>query len=109
MKILVKHRVVPVKLSIASALSLITRLVASGKIIAEALLAAGHEVCLITTPSAIKPEPHPNLSIREVKHNDLRDESSKLPVNLIHSMACNLDLHTCLYDRSLRRSRLALI
>ncbi|MCW3743629.1 hypothetical protein K6Y81_51135, partial [Burkholderia cenocepacia] len=32
-----------------------------GKIITETLLSAGHEVCLITTKRALKPEPHPNL------------------------------------------------
>ena len=62
-----------------------------GKIITEALLAAGHEVCLITTPSAIKPEPHPNLSIREIKNtNDLLFEMKERVPNyrvLIHSMA----------------------
>ena len=47
-----------VKQSIASALSRITRLVAWGKLLQETLLAAGHEICLITTPSALKPEPH---------------------------------------------------
>lgn len=62
-----------------------------GKIITETLLAAGHEVCLITTPSAIKPEPHPNLSIREIKNtNDLLFEMKERVPNyrvLIHSMA----------------------
>ena len=62
-----------------------------GKIITEALLAAGHEVCLITTPSAIKPEPHPNLSIREIKNsNDLLFEMKGCVQDyqvLIHSMA----------------------
>ena len=62
-----------------------------GKIITETLLATGHEVCLITTPSALKPEPHPNLSIREIKNtNDLLFEMKERVPNyrvLIHSMA----------------------
>lgn len=62
-----------------------------GKIITETLLAAGHEVCLITTPNALKPEPHPNLSTREIKNtNDLLFEMKERVPNyrvLIHSMA----------------------
>ena len=43
-----------------------------GKIITETLLAAGHEVCLMTTKRALKPVPHPNLSILEITNtNDL--------------------------------------
>jgi len=51
-----------------------------GKIITETLLAAGHEVFLITTKRALKPEAHPNLSIRE-------QELVKEYQVLIHSMA----------------------
>ena len=62
-----------------------------GKIITETLLAAGHEVCLITTRSALKPEPHPHLTIREIKNtNDLLLEMKEQVPNyqvLIHSMA----------------------
>ena len=62
-----------------------------GKIITEALLAAGHEVCLITTPSALKPEPHPHLTILEIKNtNDLLLEMKECIQDyqvLIHSMA----------------------
>ena len=62
-----------------------------GKIITEALLAAGHEVCLITTPSALKPEPHPHLTILEIKNtNDLLLQMKELIQDyqvLIHSMA----------------------
>ena len=62
-----------------------------GKIITEALLAAGHEVCLITTRSALKPEPHPHLTILEIKNtNDLLLEMKERVPNyqvLIHSMA----------------------
>ena len=62
-----------------------------GKIITENLLAAGHEVCLITTPSALKSEPHPNLTILKIKNtNDLllemKDRVQDYQV-LIHSMA----------------------
>ena len=62
-----------------------------GKIITETLLAAGHEVCLITTKRALKPEAHPNLSIREIDNtNDLLVEMLELVKDyqvLIHSMA----------------------
>lgn len=62
-----------------------------GKIITETLLAAGHEVCLITTKRALKPEAHPNLSIREIDNtNDLlvvMQELIKECQVLIHSMA----------------------
>ena len=62
-----------------------------GKIITEILLAAGHEVCLITTKRALKPEAHPNLSIREIDNtNDLlvvMQELIKECQVLIHSMA----------------------
>ena len=62
-----------------------------GKIITEALLAAGHEVCLITTNRALKPEPHPHLTILEIKNtNDLLLEMKEQVPNyqvLIHSMA----------------------
>ena len=63
----------------------------SGKIITETLLAAGHEVCLITTPNALKPEPHPYLTILEIKNtNNLLIEMKELIQDyqvLIHSMA----------------------
>ena len=62
-----------------------------GKIITETLTASGHEVCLITTPSALKPEPHPHLIILEIKNtNDLLLEMKECVQNyqvLIHSMA----------------------
>ena len=62
-----------------------------GKIITETLLAAGHEVCLITTKRALKPEAHPNLSIQEINNtNDLlvvMQERVKDYQVLIHSMA----------------------
>ena len=72
-----------------------------GKIITETLLAAGHEVCLITTKRALKPEAHPNLSIREINNtNDLLVEMQECVQNyqvLIHSMAVS-DYTPCLYD-----------
>ena len=62
-----------------------------GKIITETLLAAGHEVCLITTKRAVKPEAHPNLSIREIDNtNDLLVEMQERVQEyqiLVHSMA----------------------
>ena len=62
-----------------------------GKIITETMLADGHEVCLITTKRALKPEAHPNLSIREINNtNDLLLEMQERVRDyqvLIHSMA----------------------
>ena len=62
-----------------------------GKIITETLLAAGHEICLITTPSALKPEPHRHLTILEIKntHDLLLEIKERVPNYqvLIHSMA----------------------
>ena len=62
-----------------------------GKIITETLLAAGHEVCLLTTKRAVKPELHANLSIREITDtNDLLQEMKEYIQDyqiLIHSMA----------------------
>ena len=62
-----------------------------GKIITKILLAAGHEVCLITTKRALKPEAHPNLSIREIDNtNDLLVVMQELVQDyqvLVHSMA----------------------
>ena len=62
-----------------------------GKIITETLIVEGHEVCLITTKRAVKPEAHPNLSIREIDNtNDLLVGMQELVQNyqvLIHSMA----------------------
>ena len=62
-----------------------------GKIITETLLASGHEVCLITTNRALKPEPHPHLTIREIKNThdlllEMKERVSNYQV-LIHSMA----------------------
>ena len=62
-----------------------------GKIITETLLTAGHEVCLITTKRAEKPEPHPNLNIREINNTkdlllEMQERIKDYQV-LIHSMA----------------------
>ena len=62
-----------------------------GLVITEALIKAGHEVCLITTSHAIKPASHPNLKIIEIKNTlDLLVEMRNLVKDyqvLIHSMA----------------------
>ena len=62
-----------------------------GLVITEALIKAGHEVCLITTSQAIKPVSHPNLKIIEIKNTlDLLEEMRNLVKDyqvLIHSMA----------------------
>ena len=62
-----------------------------GKIITETLLASGHEVCLITTKRALKPEAHPNLSIREINNTkdlllEIQERVQDYQV-LVHSMA----------------------
>ena len=62
-----------------------------GRIITETLLTAGHEVCLMTTKRAVKPEPHPNLSIREINNTkdlllEMQEHVQDYQV-LIHSMA----------------------
>ena len=61
---------VPVNLSIASRSITNHSTGHLGKIITETLLAAGHEVCLMTTKRAVKPEAHPNLSIREINNTN---------------------------------------
>ena len=81
-----------------------------GKIITETLLAAGHEVCLITTKRALKPEAHPNLSIREIDNTKdlllvMKERIQDYQV-LIHLIG-RVRLLTCLYGRGLRRFRLA--
>ena len=62
-----------------------------GLVITEALIKAGHEVCLITTSHAVKPASHPNLKIIEIKNTlDLLEEMRNLVKDyqvLIHSMA----------------------
>ena len=62
-----------------------------GLVITEALIKAGHEVCLITTSHAIKPASQPNLKIIEIKNTlDLLEEMRNLVKDyqvLIHSMA----------------------
>ena len=62
-----------------------------GLVITEALIKAGHELCLITTSHAIKPASHPNLKIIEIKNTlDLLVEMRNLVKDyqvLIHSMA----------------------
>ena len=62
-----------------------------GKVITDTLLKAGHQVCLITTQQALKPAPHSNLSIIEIKNtSDLLREMKRIVPDyqvLIHSMA----------------------
>ena len=62
-----------------------------GLVITEALIKAGHEVCLITTSQAVKPASHPNLKIIEIKNTlDILEEMRNLVKDyqvLIHSMA----------------------
>ena len=62
-----------------------------GKVITETLLKAGHQVCLITTRQALKPELHPNLTMIEIQNtSDLLQEMKRIVPDyqvLIHSMA----------------------
>ena len=62
-----------------------------GLVITEALIKAGHEVCLITTSQAVRPASQPNLKIIEIKNTlDLLEEMRNLVKDyqvLIHSMA----------------------
>ena len=62
-----------------------------GKVITETLLKAGHQVCLITTQQALKPELHPNLTMIEIQNtSDLLQEMKRIVPDyqvLLHSMA----------------------
>ena len=62
-----------------------------GKVITDTLLKAGHQVCLITTRQALKPELHPNLTMIVIKNtSDLLQEMKRIVPDyqvLIHSMA----------------------
>ena len=62
-----------------------------GKVITETLLKAGHQVCLITTQQALKPELDQNLTIIEIKNtSNLLQEMKRIVPDyqvLIHSMA----------------------
>lgn len=62
-----------------------------GKIIAEAFLTAGHEVTLVTTKAAIKPEKQSNLTICEITNvaslKETLETLVKIHPVLIHSMA----------------------
>ena len=74
-----------------------------GLVITEALIKAGHEVCLITTSQAVRPASHPNLKIIEIKNTlDLLEEMRNLVKDyqvLIHSMA--VSDHTPVYMTSI--------
>ena len=62
-----------------------------GKIIVETALAKGHQVTLITTPTALKPQPHPQLKLLVINNvKDLLTQMQKeVPHHqvLIHAMA----------------------
>ena len=62
-----------------------------GKIIAETAIAKGHQVTLITTPTALKPQPHPQLKLLVINNvKDLLTQMQKeVPHHqvLIHAMA----------------------
>lgn len=62
-----------------------------GKILAEIALAKGHKVTLITTPTALKPAPHPDLRISLIRNVEelLAQMKQEIPQHqvLIHAMA----------------------
>ena len=62
-----------------------------GKILAEIALAKGHQVTLITTPTALKPDPHPHLRLLLIENvEELLTEIQKEVLHhqtLIHAMA----------------------
>lgn len=62
-----------------------------GKILAEIALAKGHQVTLITTPTALKPAPHPDLRISLIRNVEelLAQMKQEVPQHqvLIHAMA----------------------
>ena len=73
-----------------------------GKILAETALAKGHQVTLITTPTALKPDPHPHLPSpidpecrRTSRTNGERSPSSS---GFDSRYGC-FRLYTCLHDR----------
>ncbi len=62
-----------------------------GKIITETLLSAGHEVCLITTKRALKPEPHPPKYIKEIQYQGPSNRNARTCVQdkgLDHHNGC---------------------
>ena len=62
-----------------------------GKILTETALAKGHQVTLITTPTALKPDPHPHLRLLLIENvEELLTEMQKEVLHhqaLIHAMA----------------------
>ena len=62
-----------------------------GKILTEAALAKGHQVTLITTPTALKPDPHPHLLLLLIENVEelLTEMQKEVPHHqaLIHAMA----------------------
>lgn len=62
-----------------------------GKVLAETALAKGHHVTLITTPTALKPAPHPDLRISLIRNVEelLAQMKQEVPQHqvLIHAMA----------------------
>lgn len=62
-----------------------------GKILTETALAKGHQVTLITTPTALKPDPHPQLRLLLIENVEelLTQMQKEVPHHqaLIHAMA----------------------
>ena len=62
-----------------------------GKILAEMALAKGHQVTLITTPTALKPDPHPHLRLLLIQNVEelVAQMKAEVPHHqvLIHAMA----------------------
>ena len=73
-----------------------------GKILAETALAKGHQVTLITTPTALKPDPHPQLRlllIHNVEGTSLSNENGSPSSPGFDPCYGSLRLYTCLHDR----------
>lgn len=62
-----------------------------GKILTETALAKGHQVTLITTPTSLKPDPHPHLRLLLIENVEelLTEMQKEVPHHqaLIHAMA----------------------
>ena len=73
-----------------------------GKILAEMALTKGHQVTLITTPTALKPDPHPQLRLLLIQNVEelLTQMKTEVPASSgFDSRYGCFRLHTCLHDR----------
>ena len=63
-----------------------------GLVITEALIKAGHEVCLITTSQAVRPASHPNLKIIEIKNSMAVSDYTPVYMTSIDEVQASQDL-----------------